>query len=48
MEIKAIHRIFAALIKAVPQRKTIEEVPETLKKGVQYVLDTEPSDTNAN
>jgi hypothetical protein len=36
------------LIKAVPQKKTIEEVPETLKEGVQHVLDTEYSDTNTN
>lgn len=48
MEIKAIHRIFAALIKAVPQRKTMDEVPEALKEGVQHVLDTEYSDTNTN
>lgn len=43
MEIKPIYRIFAALIAAIPQRKTIEEVPENIREGVQYVLDTEYS-----
>lgn len=48
MEIKPIYRIFAALIMATPQRKTMADVPESIKEGVQYVIDTEygPKDTN--
>ncbi len=44
MEIKPIYRIFAALIKAVPPRKSIEDVPESIRDGVQYVIDTEYTD----
>ncbi|MEK3995449.1 hypothetical protein MKY29_11910 [Psychrobacillus sp. FSL K6-2365] len=39
-EIKPIHKIFAALIAAEPPRKTMEDVPEQDREGVQYVLDT--------
>ncbi|MEK3993724.1 hypothetical protein MKY29_03130 [Psychrobacillus sp. FSL K6-2365] len=42
-EIKPIHRIFAALIATEPPRRTIEDVPEQDREGVQYVLDTEYS-----
>lgn len=42
-EIKPIHKIFAALIVAEPPRKTMEDVPEQDREGVQYVLDTEYS-----
>ncbi|WP_427138439.1 hypothetical protein [Psychrobacillus psychrodurans] len=42
-EIKPIHRIFAALISAEPPRRTIEDVPEQDREGVQYVLDTDYS-----
>jgi len=42
-EIKSIHRIFAALIAAESPRRTIEDVPEQDREGVQYVLDTEYS-----
>ena len=42
-EIKPIHRIFAALIAAELPRRTIEDVPEQDREGVQYVLDTEYS-----
>ncbi len=46
MEIKPIYRIFAALIVADPPRKTIEDVPVSIREGVQYVLDTEYADKN--
>ena len=42
MEIRPIHRIFAALIKA--GRYTMERVPEQDREAVQYVLDTEYND----
>ncbi|MEK3973738.1 hypothetical protein [Psychrobacillus sp. FSL K6-1267] len=43
LEIKPIHRIFAALIAAEPPRRSIEDVPEIDREVVQYVLDTEYS-----
>lgn len=48
MEVKAIYRIFASLIMANPARKTIEEVPESIREGVQYVLDTEYANKVSN
>lgn len=43
MEIKPIYRIFAALLSSKPPRRTMEDVPENIREGVQYVLDTEYS-----
>ena len=37
METKAIHKVFADLIRA--ERRTIDDVPEQDREAVQYVLD---------
>lgn len=41
MEIKAIHRIMATLIKERSEKYSLSSIPEIDREAVQYVLDQE-------